>query len=266
VTLAAGRKLAAGAGLATAVYGIWVAPRLMRWGATDGEVTGLFPGAGIVPEGQREGTMAVTIEAPPGDVWPWLVQMGWNRGGWYSWDRLDNAGRPSARKIHPEWQDLAVGDHLQGWSPGGLLAPWEVAALQPNRFLGLHKLTDLRGRSLDPRQPRPAAYLEGLWGFWLKQMPGGRTRLVIGGYQAVRPRWVERFVFSWTSIPVVWIMQARTMAVLKRNIERAAGAGRRRVTGKTSGRTVQPGHSQVSQSQRSEPLQASHGRGASHDG
>jgi hypothetical protein len=94
-----------------------------------------------------------------------------------------------------------------------------VAALEPDRFLGLHKLTDLRGRGLDPRQPRPPAYLEGLWGFWLKEMPGGRTRLVIGGYQAVRPRWIERFVFSWSSLPGVWIMQARTMAVLKRNIE-----------------------------------------------
>jgi hypothetical protein len=58
-------------------------------------------------------------------------------------------------------------------------------------------------------------------------MPGGRTRLIIGGYQAVRPRWIERFVFSWSSIPVVWIMQARTLAVLKRNIERAADAGRK---------------------------------------
>jgi hypothetical protein len=48
--------------------------------------------------------------------------------------------------------------------------------------------------------------MEGLWGFLLKEMPGGRTRPVIGGYQAVRPRWIERFVFSWSSIPVVWIM------------------------------------------------------------
>ena len=58
---AAGRKLA-GAGLAAAVYGIWVRPRLMRWGATDDEAAGPYPGAGVVPEGQRAGTMAVTIE------------------------------------------------------------------------------------------------------------------------------------------------------------------------------------------------------------
>jgi hypothetical protein len=43
--------------------------------------------------------MAVTIDAPPDQVWLWLVQMGWDRGGWYSWDHLDNAGRPSAREV-----------------------------------------------------------------------------------------------------------------------------------------------------------------------
>jgi acetyl esterase/lipase len=49
-------------------------------------------------------------------------QMGWDRGGWYSWDRIDNAGRPSATEVHPEWQDLTVGDQLRAWSPGGPLA------------------------------------------------------------------------------------------------------------------------------------------------
>jgi proline iminopeptidase len=147
-----------------------------------------------------------------------------SRGGWYSWDRLDNAGRRSATAVHPEWQDLAVGDQLRAWSPSGLLAPWEVAALEPNRFLGLHKLTDLRGRSLDPRQPRPAAYLEGLWGFQLNELPGERNRLVIGGYQAIRPRWLERVVFDWSNVVVVWIMHARMLAVLKRNVEQAMKA------------------------------------------
>ena len=108
--------------------------------------------------------------------------------------------------------------------PRGLLAPWEVAALEPNRFLGLHKLTDLQGRSLDPRRARPPAYLEGLWGFLLEEKPDGGTRLIISGYQAVRPRWLERLVFSWSSIRVVWIMQARMLAMLKRNVERATNA------------------------------------------
>jgi hypothetical protein len=210
------------AGTAAVVYGRLVRPRLLRWGATDEELSAPFPGADVVPEGERGGAMAVTIDAPPGQVWPWLVQMGWDRGGWYSWDRLDNAGRPSAREIHPEWQDLAVGDQLKFWSPGGGPADaYVVAVIEPDRFLGLHGLSDLRFRVLDPAQPRPSAYMEGLWGFLLNELPDGRTRLVISGYNDVRPRWLGRFIGYWIYPLPTWIMQARMLAVLKRNVERA---------------------------------------------
>jgi hypothetical protein len=216
---------AAMAGTAAAGYGGLVRPRLMRWGATGEEVARPYPGADLVPGGERGATMAVTIGAPPDEIWPWLVQLGGDRGGWYSWDRLDNAGRPSAREVHPEWQGLAVGDHVKYWTRRhGPVDAWQVAALEPNRFLGLHGLSDLRGRTLDPKRPRPSAYTEGLWGFLLTELPGGRTRLVIGGYQALRPRWLERLLNYWVYVPTVWIMQARMLSVLKRNVERAAGA------------------------------------------
>lgn len=207
---------------AAVVYAAWVRPRLMRWGATDAEVAEPYPGAGLVPGGKRGATMAVTIEAPPDAVWPWLVQLGGDRGGWYSWDRLDNAGRPSAREVHPEWQDLGLGDTVKYWTRRhGPVDAWDVAALEPNRFLGLHGSSDLRGRRLDPTQPRPAAYTEGLWGFLLNQLPGGRTRLVIGGYEVFRPRWFGAVAY-WFAPLVVWIMQARMLATVKRNVERAA--------------------------------------------
>ena len=218
------RKAVALTGIAAGVFSCCVRPRLLRWGATEEEVGGPYPGADVFPDAERAATMAITIDAAPEQVWPWLVQMGWDRGGWYSWDRLDNASRASATEIHPEWQHLAVGDELRACGPNGLLAPWRVAVLEPNRFLGLHKLTDLRGRSLDPRQPRPATYMEGLWGFQLTALPGGRSRLVIGGYQAMRPRWLARLVFDWSNVVVVWIMQARMLAVIKRNVERVRAA------------------------------------------
>ena len=229
--MSAARRIVASAavGAAAAVYGRLLRPRLLRWGATDEEVAGTYPGADVVPGGERGATMAVTIEAPRDQVWPWLVQMGGDRGGWYSWDRLDNGGRPSAREVHPEWQDLAVGDHVKYWTRKGAVDAWQVAALEPNRFLGLHGLSDLRGRALDPRRPRPSAYTDGLWGFLLEELPGARTRLVISGYQAMRPRWLERFSNYWVYAPVVWIMQARMLSVLKRNVEQTAApaAGQR---------------------------------------
>jgi proline iminopeptidase len=165
--------------------------------------------------------MAITIDASPDQVWPWLVQLGWHRGGWYSWDRLDNAGCPSATEVHPEWQDVAVGDQLSFWALGRRIVAYRMGVLEPNRFLGLYGYTTLRGRWLDPKEPRPSSYMEGIWGFQLNELAGGRTRLVISGYQTYRPRWIERFVAGWVVLPTAWIMQARMRVVLKRNIERA---------------------------------------------
>ena len=217
------RKTALVAAGAPLVYAGLVRPRLLYWGADPEEVAGPYPGADIVPEGRRGATMAVTIDAPPEQVWPWLVQLGGDRAGWYSWDRLDNGGRPSAREVRPEWQSLAVGDHVKYWTrQHGPVDAWQVAALEPNRFLVLHGLSDLRGRPLDPQQPRPSAYTEGLWGFLLEELPGRRTRLVIGGYEVLRPRWLGTLVSFWVSPVVVWVMQARMLSVLKRNIERSA--------------------------------------------
>jgi proline iminopeptidase len=61
--------------------------------------------------------------------------------------------------------------------------------------------------------------MEGIWGFQLNELPGGRTRLVISGYQTYRPRWIQRFVADWVVLPTAWIMQARMLVMLKRNIE-----------------------------------------------
>jgi len=63
--------------------------------------------------------------------------------------------------------------------------------------------------------------MEAIWGFQLNELSGGRTRLVVSGYQTFRPRWIERFVSDWLLLPTAWIMQARMLAVLRRNVERA---------------------------------------------
>jgi hypothetical protein len=192
---------------------------MVRWGASDDEVARTFPGRELVPDGTRAATMAITIDAPPAQVWPWLVQMGYGRAGWYSWDRLDNGGRPSAQELHPEWQDLSLGDRLAAWSPGDPVDAWEVAALEPERFLGLRGLSDLRGRVLEPSQPRPPSYTEGLWGFLLEELPGGGTRLIVSGYQTFRPRWLQGTLDFWLYPPLHWPMQVRQFANLKRNAE-----------------------------------------------
>jgi hypothetical protein len=84
-----------------------------RWGATPAEVGQSLPGDGFLPRAQFRSTRAITIEAPPEAVWPWLVQVGCLRGGWYSNDLLDNLARPSATRIVPDLQDLVLGQ----WVP-----------------------------------------------------------------------------------------------------------------------------------------------------
>src|SRR5512135_2653904 len=126
------------------VYAFGVRPRLVRWGATDEEVDRPYPGADLIPGGKRGTTMAVTIETPPSAVWPWLVQMGVDRAIWYTWDYWRPWGRRSAECIHPEWQDISIGHHMPSVPDGSVW--WEVAALEPERFLGLRMSVDLRGR------------------------------------------------------------------------------------------------------------------------
>jgi hypothetical protein len=126
-------------------------------------------GDDILAGARAQLTHAVTIAAPPADVWPWLVQMGCQRAGWYSWDRLDNAGRPSADHIIPELQHLSVGDVLP-FRPGGAEG-FEVLRIVPEHALVV------RGGGPD---------FEGTWAFVLEPLGSDRTRLITR-YRAAYP-------------------------------------------------------------------------------
>jgi hypothetical protein len=100
--------------LVTVGLGVWVLRQdSARWGAISAEARAALPGDDLVPVPDYAATNATTVQAAPGEVWPWLVQMGaYTRAGWYSFDRLDNGGVPSAREIIPGLQHLQVGDVL----------------------------------------------------------------------------------------------------------------------------------------------------------
>jgi hypothetical protein len=114
-------------------YVLVVRPWTKRWGATDAEVAMELPGDALVARADYLATRAITIHASPSDVWPWLVQIGSGRGGWYSYDRLDNGGAPSANKILPEFQHLEV-DDLVPMIPGGEVGVW-VKEIEPGKRL-----------------------------------------------------------------------------------------------------------------------------------
>src|SRR4051812_11491507 len=79
-----------------------------RWGATPDEVAGAMPGDDLLERAHFVATRAVTIDAPASDVWPWLVQVGFGRAGFYSYDLVDNLGRPSAQEVLDQFQHPVV--------------------------------------------------------------------------------------------------------------------------------------------------------------
>lgn len=106
-------------------------PWNLRWGATDEEVTRSMIGDDIVKNPTFNATRAVTINASPEDIWPWIIQIGYKRAGFYSYDFLDNDGIPSAERIIPEYQDLKVGDRIP-LDREGIIT---VAALETNKYM-----------------------------------------------------------------------------------------------------------------------------------
>ena len=131
----------------------------LRWGATDAEVAGEMPGDEIVPKAGFNTTRALTIGAPPQDVWPWIVQLGFGRAGFYSYDIFDNAGRPSADRIIDDFQHPQVGD-------------WVPMASKVN------ETTAFKIRALDPDEWMLWEKPNSTWAWKLAPLPDGRTRLV----------------------------------------------------------------------------------------
>lgn len=103
--------------LALMLYLTWLRPWHLRWGATDQEVRGSLPGDEIAHNPDFDATRAITINASADEIWPWLVQIGYDRAGWYSYDCIDNLCRPSSEDIIPEFQDIAIGNKVP-------ISPW----------------------------------------------------------------------------------------------------------------------------------------------
>jgi len=125
-----------------------------------------LPADGMMPDPIFTSTHAITIDAPPEHVWPWIAQMGAARGGWYSWDAIDNGGTPSAMRVLSELQSLAPGDVMPA-VPGATDA-FVVAAVDPPRDLVLTVPDSHGGHAV-------------AWEHVLEPIDGGRTRLIIRG-------------------------------------------------------------------------------------
>lgn len=184
--------IAAAAASAGAVYGFVRGRAQFRtWGIDPTEKTKLLPGDDLVPDAEAIDTRGIEIAAPPEKVWPWLVQMGYGRAGWYSYDELDT-NHPSADHIVPELQSLAIGDVMPTHPGGG----FEVSILEPEKALVLYADRALMEaqkasapESIDKASVNVQATglalektmqgdFQASWAFVLEPRPDGRTRLI----------------------------------------------------------------------------------------
>ena len=131
----------------------------LRWGATEEEFRTAMPGDEHIEPAPFNPTRAITIDAPPEAVWPWLVQMGYGRAGFYSYDRLDNSGKASLDRIEPALQDLKPGDRIPMAKGDSEETAFLVASIHPPRSMVWTKR-------------------DSSWSWVLHPLPGGKTRLV----------------------------------------------------------------------------------------
>lgn len=185
-------RLALLGGVASATIGAVVAANRWRtsWGVGPGDADRFLPGDDLVPAPTHTETRGIAIDAPPAAVWPWLVQMGYGRAGWYSYDQLDMKGR-SADTILPEWQSLHVADVLPTHPGGG----FEVRVLEEGRALAVYTDTGIVAAQAAAFAESAEAVPAGLqfsgsvmrttppdfaasWTFVIEPLTNGRTRLI----------------------------------------------------------------------------------------
>jgi hypothetical protein len=209
----------AGAAALTALYGLVIRPWMLTWGTRRDEIYHLLPGDELLPEPQIHATHAVTIQAPPSIVWPWLVQLGQGRGGFYSYDWIENMMGleiQNAERILPEYQDLKVGDSIPLAPDKSFSVP--VAILEPHQALVLYG--DTRQANDGSRPPvKRGEYLAVSWGFYLFPTGEGDTRLIERWKANWTPRPGNTLFYRLFLEPGAFLMERKMLLGIKRRAE-----------------------------------------------
>ena len=195
------------------LYYYAIRPWHLRWGATPDEAARSLPGDTLIPHPKQLSTRAITVQAGAAAIWPWLVQVGQGRGGFYSYDWLENlAGCDihNASQILPEYQQLAVGDKVR-LGPEGYPF-YTVAALEPEQFLLLH--------AADPEQEPPP--VQDIWLFYLAELAPGLTRLIARNRRDYAPTLAN--IITWQGIvePLHFLMEQKMLRGIKQRAETIA--------------------------------------------
>lgn len=199
------------AGAVLIAFSILLTPLLrpwrLRWGATRKETELNLPGDEIVSAPRVGWTHAVTIRASAHRIWPWIVQIGCTRGGWYSYDLLDNGGRPSADHVLPEHQTIHVGDTIPLEPKGNFGIP--VAAIEPESTLVL-------GGKL-PASPENPIWVT--WTFALLPVDKASTRLISRWRAVWTPSLFADFAWGIMTEAIGFVMDRKMLLEIKRRVE-----------------------------------------------
>ena len=178
--------------------------RRRKWGATDEEAWRDLPGNDLVPHPKGEYVHAITINASAAAIWPWLVQIGAGRGGFYSYELLENmvgCDIHNVNRIVPEFQNIKVGDSLI-MHPQAPVVP--VTIVEPEKVLAYGGRQD--------------EYNANVWVFTLHQEKQ-HTRLITRWAFDYRPRFVNRIVYNWLLEPIAAVMQRKMLLTIKQLAE-----------------------------------------------
>jgi hypothetical protein len=194
---------------ALAAYILVARPRQLRWGATDEECEGPLPGGELIENADITATRAITIRASADQVWPWIAQLGQGRGGFYSYDFLENlvgCDIHSADRINPKWQDVDVGDEVRFAPEIGLA----VASLEQGRSLVLRGGVPI-GSTAPP--------YDFTWSFVLRDGPDKTTRLLVRERYAYKRPWA-RLIVEPTEV-LSFVMSRKMLRGIRDRAERS---------------------------------------------
>ncbi|NVB38545.1 SRPBCC family protein [Pseudenhygromyxa sp. WMMC2535] len=202
-----------------------------KWGATEHEAHRLLPGDALIQTPRMQYTRAISIEAPPEQVWPWLIQIGYERAGWYSYDVLEDmagAGKfvdgDSADRVVPELQTLKVGDEIKLHEQ----LAFQVHAMNaPRELIMVDARDNETGARFDPSSSeRPADFHCASWAFILEEPEGdelpefaGGTRLLIRWRIDYTPTRSNEIMWKAFVEPINFVMERKMMLGLRKRAE-----------------------------------------------
>ena len=226
-------RLVLGAAATYGVYDYLIRPWHLKWGATGMEARQPLPGDELIRRPRLVATRAITINAAPADVWPWLAQLGQGRGGFYSYEWLENligAEIRNAGAIIPELQGIEAGEiiRLSPERPAGeKQSPrMMVDRVEPGRALVLRaRINTTNWELIDDSSPAPGNYADISWSLFLEPRDEQGTRLIV----RTRMDWnsgIRSFVL-WRLLtePAHFVMERGMLLGVKKRAEKIAVSG-----------------------------------------